>query len=667
MSTKSQAASSASKHSSIQPNLVEQQRTQSCLLAQRRTLEMIADGADLTDILNELCRTVDARQENVISSVLLADAEGKHLWPAAGPRVPERWTKEITPLPIAANVGSCGAAAFLKKTVIVSDIVSDPLFDLNGYRSLALSYGLRAVWSQPLISKDDILLGTFALYYSKPRTPTEADLQLIEEAGQIARIAIESASSRTALQNALDEIKKSEGQLRQIVDAIPQTIMVLAPDGTVQYANQAVLDYTGLTIEEVMNPDFSEQIFHPEDVERLRSERSQALMRGVPFENEQRARRKDGVHRWFVVHYNPHLDEKGNVIRWYATGTDIEDRKQSEERMRNETLALRDEIDRASMSEEIVGSSNALRRILAEVDKVAATDSTVLILGETGTGKELIARAIHKKSKRAAQAFITVNCAAIPPSLIASELFGHEKGAFTGAAQRRLGRFEAADGGTIFLDEVGELPLETQITLLRVLQEKKFERVGSSQSTSVDIRVLAATNRDLNDAIAAGTFRQDLFYRLNVFPIEMPSLRERKDDIPLLVEYLIDRYAKAAGKKIMQMERKTLQLFQAYDWPGNIRELQNVVERAVILIAGDTFSVDETWFTKRAKKRAGPIVPFADDLAQRERDLIEAALKESRGRISGPFGAAEKLGIPRQTLDSRIKALGIDKYRFKVP
>ena len=317
------------------------------------------------------------------------------------------------------------------------------------------------------------------------------------------------------------------------------------------------------------------------------------------------------------------------------------------------------------MSEEIVGSSRPLRRVLAQVDKVAPTDSTVLIFGETGTGKELIARSIHKRSKRSQRAFIAVNCAATPPSLIASELFGHEKGAFTGAAQRRLGRFESADGGTIFLDEVGELPLETQIALLRVLQDKKIERVGSSKSISVDIRVLAATNRDLSAAIAAGTFRQDLFYRLNVVPIEIPSLRERKDDIPLLVEYLIDRYAQKTGKKIRKMARKTLELFEAYDWPGNIRELQNVVERAVILSDGDTFSVDEKWFTTRPEKFTGPTVPFADDLSRRERELIEAALQESKGKTSGPSGAATKLGIPRQTLDSRIKVLGIDKYRFR--
>ena len=278
----------------------------------------------------------------------------------------------------------------------------------------------------------------------------------------------------------------------------------------------------------------------------------------------------------------------GEIIRWYATGTDIDDRKRNEERTQNENLVLREEIDRSSMFEEIVGSSEPLRRVLSQVAKVAPTDSTVLILGETGTGKELIARAIHKRSNRSGRAFIRVNCAAIPPSLIASELFGHEKGAFTGATQRRVGRFESADSGTIFLDEVGDLPPETQIALLRVLQEREFERVGGSQTVPVDVRVLAATNADLSAAVAEGTFRQDLFYRLNVFPIRIPALRERADDIPLLVEYLIDRYAQAAGKKIKNINKGTLDLFQNYDWPGNVRELQNVIERAVILSDGDT-------------------------------------------------------------------------------
>jgi formate hydrogenlyase transcriptional activator len=258
-----------------------------------------------------------------------------------------------------------------------------------------------------------------------------------------------------------------------------------------------------------------------------------------------------------------------------------------------------------------------------------------------------------------------MNCAAISPSLIASELFGHEKGAFTGALQRRIGRFEAADGGTIFLDEIGDLPAETQIALLRVLQEREFERVGSSQPLAIDVRVLAATNRDLKSAVDAGTFRQDLFYRLNVFPIHLPSLRERVDDIPLLVEYLIDRYAKKTGKKFRDVTSETLELFQAYEWPGNIRELQNVIERAVILCDNETFSIDETWLKRESPPVSGAAVPLVPTLVEREKEMIETALTQCRGRVSGPFGAAHKLGIPRQTLDARIASLGINKHRFK--
>ena len=470
------------------------------------------------------------------------------------------------------------------------------------------------------------------------------------------------------LKRAEARLQRDERELRQLVDSLPQHVLVLDAKGSILQVNLMMLDYLGRTLKEMQSPAIAERVkrdLYPDDVERVQSERIAGLSGGVAFEIEKRSLGKDGQFRWFLFRYKPLLDEKGRIAKWFVTATDIEDRKQAEARMRNETFALREEIDRTSMSEEIVGSSRPLRRVLSQVDKVAPTDSTVLIFGETGTGKELIARSIHKRSRRSQRAFIAVNCAATPSSLIASELFGHEKGAFTGAAQRRVGRFESADGGTIFLDEVGELPLETQIALLRVLQDKKIERVGSSKSISVDIRVLAATNRDLSAAIAAGTFRQDLFYRLNVVPIEIPSLRERKDDIPLLVEYLIDRYAQKTGKKIRKMERKTLELFEAYEWPGNIRELQNVVERAVILSDGDTFSVDETWFGTRPQKLTGPTVPFADDLSRRERELIEAALKESKGRVSGPSGAAAQLGIPRQTLDSRIKALGVDKYRFK--
>ena len=344
----------------------------------------------------------------------------------------------------------------------------------------------------------------------------------------------------------------------------------------------------------------------------------------------------------------------------------FEEIKDLKDRLQDENVALREQIDQALMFEEIVGVSAALRAVLSRVSKVAPTDSTVLLTGETGTGKELIARAIHKRSRRSSRAFVSVNCAAIPASLIASELFGHERGAFTGATQRRLGRFELAEEGTIFLDEVGELPAETQISLLHVLQEREFERVGGNQSIRANARVIAATNRDLEAAIADGTFRSDLFYRLNVFPIEIPPLRERKEDIPLLVEYFIDRFARKAGKNIRGMNKKTLNLFLSYPWPGNIRELQNVVERSVIVCETETFSVDESWLSgKPLANEPKSQSELSQKLAAQEKEMIEAALRESGGRVSGASGAAAKLGLHRSTLESKISSLKINKYRFK--
>ncbi|HSU88436.1 MAG TPA: sigma-54 dependent transcriptional regulator, partial [Terriglobia bacterium] len=323
-------------------------------------------------------------------------------------------------------------------------------------------------------------------------------------------------------------------------------------------------------------------------------------------------------------------------------------------------------IDRASMFEEIVGTSPALQTVFSRISKVAPTDSTVLITGETGTGKELAARAIHRRSNRAARAFISVNCAAIPRDLIASELFGHEKGAFTGAMQRRFGRFELAEGGTIFLDEVGELLPDTQIVLLRVLQEREFERVGGRQPIRVDVRVVAATNRDLKAAVADGTFREDLYYRLNVFPLEMPPLRARRADIPLLVEYFIDRYGRKAGKTFRSVDKKTLQLLQSYPWPGNVRELQNIIERSVIVCDRDVFTVDESWLSEQSHdERSGGKLYLSQKLAAKEKEEIVEALRESQGRVFGPSGAAAKLGIARSTLESKIKSLNINKNRFK--
>ena len=358
------------------------------------------------------------------------------------------------------------------------------------------------------------------------------------------------------LKRAEQKLRESEEEFRRMTDAIPQAIVVLQPDGAFMYANRVAIELTGLERGQVAARGVFLSAFHPEDSARLFAEREAGLLRGEPFQLELRELRKGGEYQWRLIQYNPLRNEQGQIIRWYATGTDIQKQKNVEEKLRNENTALREEIDSSSMFEDIVGSSEALRKVLVQVGKVAPSDSTVLILGETGTGKELIARAIHKRSNRADRAFIGVNCAAIPASLIASELFGHEKGAFTGATQRRLGRFESADGGTIFLDEVGDLPSEIQIALLRVLQEREIERVGSNTPFSIDVRVLAATNKDLNELVAEGKFRRDLLYRLNVVPVEMPSLRERATDIPLLVEYFISRFAKKPERSSERSTRK---------------------------------------------------------------------------------------------------------------
>jgi formate hydrogenlyase transcriptional activator len=472
----------------------------------------------------------------------------------------------------------------------------------------------------------------------------------------------------TAAREAEEKRRQDEHELRRITDVIPQLIIVYSPDGQPVYANRGTLEYMDLSIEEVQAESFRDRVIHPDDVERFRNVRQNGLPMGIPFETEQRVLGKEGKYRWFLSRYNPLKDEQGRIIRWYATATDIDDRKMAEQRLQNENVALREEVDRASMFEEIVGASASLSTVLVRVAKVAPTDSTVLITGETGTGKELIARAIHKRSRRAQCAFVSVNCAALAPSLISSELFGHEKGAFTGATQRRIGRFELANGGTLFLDEVGELPLDTQIALLRVLQEREFERVGGKERIKIDVRIVAATNRDLNVAQTDGTFRSDLFYRLNVFPIHVPPLRQRREDIAMLLEYFLHRYAHQAGKVFTSIDKHTLDVFEAYDWPGNIRELQNIVERSVILSSDDVFCVDNSWLPSVACSQRTPQTreDVSDDDSEHERKMIVSALTQSRGRISGPRGAAAALGLPPSTLEAVIKKLNIRKSRFKL-
>jgi len=457
-------------------------------------------------------------------------------------------------------------------------------------------------------------------------------------------------------------LRKSEEELRQMLDLAPQLIGVLGPRRERLYANRVALAYYGVTLEEWRQRSFGPEV-HPDDLDRVKALVDRSVAHPAAYELEMRLRKGDGTYRWFLVRYNPLRDDQGQLIRWYLACTDINDRKSAEERLQQENVALREEIDKTSMFEEIVGTSPALTALLSRVSKVAGSDSTVLITGETGTGKELVARAIHRGSRRASRAFVAVNCAAIPRDLIASELFGHEKGAFTGAVQRRLGRFELADGGTILLDEVGELSSEIQVALLRVLQEREFERVGGRDQIRVDVRVIAATNRDLSAAVTDGTFREDLFYRLNVFPLTMPPLRERREDIPVLVEYFIGRYARKAGKKFRRVAKRTLDRLRSYPWPGNIRELQNVIERSVIVSDTEEFTVDESWIsaTPKIESRFG----LSGTLAAQEKAIIEDALLASGGRVFGPSGAAARLGIPRSTLESRIRALKVNKGHFR--
>src|SRR2546425_160057 len=537
--------------------------------------------------------------------------------------------------------------------------------------------GIRSFAGHPLIFHDKVL-GVLATFTREPLDERAfgwlgmfadqaavaiANARAFEELAAVNEEVRKEVLERTRVE---ERLRQDERELRLLVDFVPQVICEVNPDGTLRYMNRTGLEYFGQTLEELaQSGDPRDKIYHPDDLDIVKQEEERALSMGTSCELEARMRRHDGVYRWFSIRYEPHRDEQGRIVRWYGSAVDIEERKQVEQRTHAENVVLREEVDKASMFEEIVGVSAPLRAVLSHVSKVAPTDSTVLITGETGTGKELVARAIHKRSRRSSPPFVSVTFAATPAALIASELFGHEKGAFTGAMQRRVGRFELAEGGTIFLDEVGELPAETQVALLRVLQEREFERVGGGHPIPVDVRVIAATNRDLEAALATGVLRADLLYRLHVFPIHMPALRDRREDIPLLVRYFVDRYSRVAGRKITSVSKKSLDLLQSYSWPGNIRELQNVIERSIIVSETDVLTVDERWLLSKPAAAKPTGRPLAEQLTIQERTTIESALAETRGIVSGPTGAAAKLRIPPSTLESRIKALRIDKNRFK--
>jgi PAS domain S-box-containing protein len=501
------------------------------------------------------------------------------------------------------------------------------------------------------------------------------NVSLVPGTERVPRFIMALSEDITQRKRAEEALRSHEQNLRLLVDTIPGFVVTTTPAGEIELLNRQILEYLDKTPEEVANWRASDAV-HPDDLPLTVAALNRAIQTGEPYEVEHRLRRADGAYRWFHTRGLALRDKEGRIVRWYYLPIDVDDRRRAEEALRkseallhNENVALREQIDQAFMFEEIVGTSSALQEVLSRIVKVAPTDSSVLVSGESGTGKELVARAIHKRSRRSQRAFVSVNCAALAPSLIASELFGHEKGAFTGAIQRRLGRFELANGGTIFLDEIGEVPLDTQVALLRVLQEREFERVGGTQPVKIDVRIIAATNRDLEAAVANGTFRADLYYRLNVFPIQVPALRERQDDVLTLLEYFVHRFAQKMGKHFKKIDKRTVELFRSYPWPGNIRELQNVVERSVIVSSDGIFSVDAAWLSKDSRRVSLPQQPEpadANEDARRERQIIEDALAGSRGRVSGANGAAARLGVPPSTLEHRIKKLRIRKSHFKL-
>jgi len=538
-----------------------------------------------------------------------------------------------------------------------------------------------------------ILLSALVFYYNF-LPPVHA---LVSKPEQIPRFLVFLVSAffvgalSAAQRSAMESLRRAHGKLNETVHELKNTNAALTKSEA-YLADAQTLSETGsftwnlstgeqswsaeifriYEYDSALKPTFQAVLerVHPEDRD-LMQKASQSATCGEGFDFEHRLLMPGGSikklhvrgHALYRETANPEF--VGAVMDITTMKNAMEEIQALRDQLYKENLALREEIDITRMFEEIVGSSPPLQAVLSRVAKVAPADSTVLVTGETGTGKELVARAIHKRSHRSSRAFVSVNCAAIPRDLIASELFGHDKGAFTGATHRRLGRFESAEGGTIFLDEVGELPLETQIALLRVLQEREFQRVGANESVKADVRVVAATNRDLKAAIAEGKFREDLFYRLNVFPIEVPPLRERREDIALLVEYFVDRFASKAGKTITGIGKKSMEVLQAYSWPGNIRELQNVIERSVIVCESENLSVDESWLERIAPASDSGSQPLSERLTAKEKEIIEAALAETNGKVSGPRGAAARLGMPQSTLDSKIRSLKIDKYRFR--
>jgi formate hydrogenlyase transcriptional activator len=667
----------------------------------------IFGGSPLPEILSVIARLVESQGKGLFCTIWLPDEESNYLYCATAPGLPG-FSEHVGRTHICPKGASCGTAVYRREPVYVTDILTEPSWD--DYRHLMVPYGIRSVWSRPLFTSEGKVLGTFAVLYRDPRSPDTADLELIENASHITGIAIERHVKDQALQRERD-------RLRLLLDITNGVTSKLDLRGLLEVLSKSLFSVTRSDFCALLLPDEDTEqlkltiLYNPESRGALR-DGARIPVRGAPCGKAYRTGKTQYFKSLDEVRDDP--DSYGSdvgrrfiertIAEGLVSGCDLPLVGRSgvvgvlAAIKRSENAFSRDEIrfleqvagqaaiavenalsyetaikDRDNETKqrryleeeiraefgEIVGESPALKTALSLVSVVAPTDSSVLIQGETGTGKELVARAIHKLSGRSENAFVKLNCAAIPLGLLESELFGHEKGAFTGAIAQKTGRFELADKGTLFLDEVGDIPLELQAKLLRVLQEQEFERLGSNRTHKVDVRLIAATHRDLPAMIKQGTFREDLYYRLKVFPIHIPPLRQRTEDIPTLVEHFIALFARRMNRRIDTVSPETMHALLRYHWPGNIRELQNFIERAVILSAGSILRAPTSELEPFPISKKTNIT--INGLADVERDHILRALEVSNWVIGGRNGAAELLGMKRTSLVYRMKKLRISR------
>jgi formate hydrogenlyase transcriptional activator len=664
--------------------------------------KLIFAGSPLSEVLANIAQLVESQAEGMSCTIWLPDEDGKELHCAAAPSLPG-FIADVGIMAVGPKGGSCGTAIYRREPVYVTDILTDPIWD--DYRDRLLPYGIRSVWSRPLFTSEGKALGTFSINYREPRRPDTLDLDLIENASHITGIAIERHMNEQALKRERDRLRllleitssvTSRLDLRQMVEALSTNLFrvmqcdvsaLLLPDSESGALRVTLLhnpDMRGPFREGSlvpMNSSISGQVLRKgksiriDSFEQVRADPEiygnpdgQVLYGSVVKEGLKTGCYLPLVGRDRVVgvlmlcRRSDNKFQKDDVILLEQVAGQVaiaventleyEQATKDRDKETKQRRYLEEEI-RAELGE-IVGESPALKTALSMVSVVAPTDSGVLILGETGTGKELVARAIHKLGNRSEKAFVKLNCAAIPLGLLESELFGHEKGAFTGAIAQKTGRFELADKGTLFLDEVGDIPLELQAKLLRVLQEQEFERLGSNRTHKVDVRLIAATHRDLPAMVKQGTFREDLYYRLKVFPINVPTLRQRAEDIPRLVRHFTALYSQRMNKRIDVIPPDTMDALVRYPWPGNVRELQNFIERAVILSPESTLRAPTSELEpfQPNKESKAPM----NGLAEVERDHILRALEASNWVISG---AAARLGMKRTSLAYRMKKLRI--------